>query len=122
MGRAKAGTDTFCQLCGRKQTGRLNDISLGVSPVRLNRIKPGTLDGKQAGNNAHSLLLLFDSTIVVADPVPHLVTNMPGAIIPDHDQSFLMHQGELLATPSELLDCDIADWSAIYKAQPYLLW
>lgn len=43
VGTTQGSTDTLHQFAGGEQTGRLDDLALGVDCVRLERIEPGAL-------------------------------------------------------------------------------
>jgi hypothetical protein len=62
MGAAKVSTDAVGDLLGAEQPGWLADGTLAMNPLRLDRVKPRTLDGQEAGQDAHALRLQLGTT------------------------------------------------------------
>ena len=91
-----------------------------MQPVRLDAVNPGTLAGQAAGDDPDTRALLPDRSVVVADPSTYLFADMPGGVIPDHEQRLLVQLGQLVAAPSQVLRGNAADRTAIDKTQPDL--
>ncbi len=120
MVTTKVGTDPILEFLSSEQTSGLNNIALGVHPVRLNAIEPGTLARQVAGNDAHADALLPDLSIVGFDPGAHLLAAVPGGVVPDQEQGCLADLGEFFATPGQVLRRDEAHQAVLDKAQPDL--
>src|SRR5215213_11564784 len=106
MVASKVGTDTLRHFLSSKQAGRLNDIAFAMNPVWLNAIEPGTLAGQVEGDDAHSLALLPNLTIVCVEPGPHWLADVPGGIVPDQDQSRFALLFQFFAAPGQVLRRD----------------
>ena len=100
---AKVRTDAIDQFLHCEQAGRLDDMALAMHPVRLHPIEPGALAGQVTGHETHILALLLDLAVVRAYPITHRMTDVPGGIVPDHEQGFLVGLGQLLAAPAQRL-------------------
>jgi hypothetical protein len=94
-------TNAFCQLLGREQPIRFHNGLLRVHPLRLNRIEPRALFGKQERQNAYSFASQFDLLVVLPNPHPHQFADMPGGVIPDHEPMALALRGQTLTTIAE---------------------
>jgi hypothetical protein len=46
----KGGPDALLQLAGSEQAGGLDDAALAMDPLRPDRVEPGTLDRREAGD------------------------------------------------------------------------
>ena len=114
--------DTICEFLSREQTCRLNDVALAVNPVRLNSIEPGTLAGQVESDDTHSCALLFDCAIMAPDPSADLFAEMPGCVVPDHDQSRLPQLVQFRTTPTQKLCGHYAHRTLLHEPQPHLLW
>src|SRR6266702_504846 len=68
IGAAKVSTHTFSQLLSREQAIGFNNRLLGMDPLRLDRVEPGTFGGQKEGQNAHAFALLLDLLIVLTNP------------------------------------------------------
>ena len=55
MWTVKGSADAICQFVGTEQAVGFYHPSLAVDPLRLYRIEPRTLLGKQAGQDAYPL-------------------------------------------------------------------
>ena len=119
---SKVCTDAVCHFLGGEQACWLDDVAFSMNPVRLDAVEPGTLGGQVAGHDAYTLALLPDLSIVCANPVAHFLADVPGGIVPDHDQGGLAHLFQLLAAPSQILGGDGTNRATLHKAQPYLFW
>ena len=118
----KVCTDAGCDFLSGEQTSRLDDIALSMNPVRLNPVEPRTFGGQVADHDAYALPLLLNRSIVCPDPVAHLFADVPGGIVPNHDQCGLVQFFQLLAAPSQVLDGDGTKRAVLNKAQPDLFW
>jgi len=118
----KVGTDAISEFLSSQESGWLDDSPFGVSPMRFNGIEPGTLGGQETGKDANALALLPDFSIVCAYPTTHRSTEVPGGIIPDHEQCLLASLLQFVATPCQVLNGDVTDWATIHKTKPDLFW
>ena len=81
IGAAKVSTNAFSQLLSREQSIGLYNSLLGMDPLRLDRVEPGTFSGQKEGQNAHAFALLLDLMIVLTNPASHHLARMKGGII-----------------------------------------
>src|SRR6266704_2048674 len=121
IGAAKVSTHTFSQLLSREQAIGFNNRLLGMDPLRLDRVEPGTFGGQKEGQNAHAFALLLDLLIVLANPATHHLADMKGGVIPDEQPRGLALRLQPLATPLQKLGRQGADWTPGDEAQRHLL-
>ena len=120
MVTAKMGTDTVGHFLGGEQACGLDDVALAVHPVRLNAIEPGTLAGQVEGDDTHALALLPDRSVLCPNPGAHRFADVPGGVIPNHDQDRLAQHGQLRTAPGQVLGGDWANRTVGNEAQPDL--
>src|SRR5262245_19989407 len=75
--------DAIDDLLRTEQAVRFDNRSFPMHPLGLNRIQPGTFTRQPAGDDAYPLTGLLDTAIVLPQPRPHLVANVPRGVIPD---------------------------------------
>src|SRR3954471_2800187 len=98
--RASIGVaDAVRELVRGEQGVGFEDASLTVDPGRLDGVEPGALARQIAGDEADALPVLLDLAVVVADPGAHLLADVPGGVVPDHEQGLLAGGLELAAAP-----------------------
>src|SRR5215212_5055737 len=105
-------------VCGEQGVG-FDDPPLAVDPGRLDGVEPGALTRQVAGDEADALPALLDVAVVVADPVADLLADVPGGVVPDHQERLLAGGLELAATPVQVVDGHRADGAAVDEAQPH---
>ena len=116
----KGSADPVCQfLCGQSPT-RLDHVAFAMDPLRLNRVQPRALGRQETGQDTDSLSTALDVPVVLADPVPHLVTDVPRSVVPDQEQYADAHLVQLGTTPQQELDGDGTHGSTIDETQPHL--
>jgi hypothetical protein len=120
MVTVKIGTDSVSHFGSSKQASRFGDGALGVHPVWLNWIQLGALAGQVAGHDAHALALLLDLAIVRAEPGAHLLTDVPGGVVPDKQQGLLAQCRQFLTAPGQVLRGELTHGAILDKAQPDL--
>src|SRR2546430_8139028 len=120
-GAAKVSTHTFSQLLSREQSIRFHNRLLGMDPLRLDRVEPGTFGGQKERQNAHAFTLLLDLLIVLTNPATHHLADMKGGVIPDEQPRGLSLRLQSLATPLQKLGGQGADRSTGDEAQRHLL-
>ena len=118
----KIGADATSEFLSSQESGWLDDSTFAMRPMRFNGIEPGTPGRQETGNDANAMALLPYFSIVRAYPTTHRSTDVPGSIVPDHEQSLLTSLFQLVATPYQVLYGDVTDWPAIYKTEPDLFW
>ncbi len=100
---AKVVTDATLYFVSGEQTGRFNDGPFAMHPMRLNAVEPRTLGRQPAWNDAHSRMArtlgCLHAAIVLLEPTAHLLTHVPGGIVPDENQHALALTLHLLAEP-----------------------
>ena len=112
MEAAVGVADAISELADRQAIG-FADTPFAVDPFGLDGVEPGAL-GQVAGEDADTGGLL-DLAVVVADPGPHLVADVPGGVVPDQEEGRLPVCLELAAAPVEIVDGDGADRPASAK-------
>src|SRR5712691_5769519 len=75
--------DPVGQLGGRQQPSRLDNRTLAVQPLGLDRVEPWALARQVAHQDAHTPARPFDLTVVLPDPGAHELADMPGGIVPN---------------------------------------
>src|SRR5436853_3322191 len=113
--------DAVGEVLDREQAVGFEDAAFAVNPGGLNGVEPGALDREVVGDDADPTPTPFDLTIVVTDPLTHLLADMPGGVVPDQEQGFLPGRVELAAAPVQVVSRDGADRSAIDEPQPHLV-
>ena len=93
-----------------------------MRPMRFDGIEPGTLGRQQTGNDANAPPSLPYFSIVCAYPIAYRSANVPGGIVPDHEQCLFASLVQLVAAPCQILYGDVTNGSAIYKTEPDLFW
>ncbi len=118
---AEDGTDPIGEFLGAEQAVGLDHFALGVDPARLDRVEPGTLDRQVAGDDPNALPLPLDSSVVLVNPGPDLAADVPGGVVPGHQERGLAKGFEPTADPVEELGRDRRDRPTVDEAQPDLL-
>src|SRR5918998_2111992 len=101
-----------------EQPIRLDDLALGVDPLRLDGVEPRTLLRKQAAHNPHSASTLLDSAVMPSEPSPHFFGDVPAGVVPDEDQDLLSGRFELLQAPPAELGGYGTHGPAVHESQP----
>src|SRR5579864_9168 len=114
-------TDALLDLMGAEQAGGFHDLAFAVDPARLHRVEPGTLRGQITGEDTHTVPRLLDLLVVVPDPAAHRLTDVPGGIVPHHEQRALVPCGQGFTTPGQELRGHGTDGLAVHEAQPHFL-
>ena len=104
-------TNAFSQLLSREQTIGFHNSLLGMHPLRLDRVEPGTFGGQKEGQNPNAFALLLDLAVVLTNPGKYLFTDMPGGVIPNQQPGGLALRLQSGATPLQKLGRDGADWA-----------
>src|SRR5918995_692051 len=118
MRTAKRGTDAVAQLGRRQEPCRSHHPPLAVRPLGLDRIEPRALARQLAAHDAHALPGLLDGAVVLTDPGPHLLADMPGGVVPDQEQGPLADGSQLATAPLQELAGHVADRAPVHKPQP----
>lgn len=99
---------------------RLDNGSLPMYPMRLNRIQPRALDRQSLSKYSHPAFSLH-SLVVLLDPTPHFLALVPGGIVPDKYQHSLAFFSQLPTDPFKKVGRDLADRAALYKPQQQIV-
>src|SRR5215831_14666114 len=83
-------------------------------------LRKAALCGEQERQDPYPLARLFDLLIVLANPLPHQLADMPRRIVPDQQPLPFSLGGLALTTLFQELDRECADRSSSDKAQPDL--
>ena len=118
----KVGTDAISEFLSSQESGWLDDSAFAMRPMRFNGIEPGTLGGQETSNDSNAVALLSYFSIVRAYPTTHRSADVPGGIVPNHEQCLLTSLFQLVATPRQVLDGDVTDWATIHETEPDLFW
>lgn len=121
MNTVKGSTNSVSQILFRQSSVWLHNSALAVSPLRFNRIEPGTFDGQEADQDTNTLSRSFDSLIVFTDPGAHGFAGVPASIVPDHRQNRLAQFFNFLATPLQKLNGYVTNRSSINETQKHFL-
>src|SRR3954468_1416924 len=113
VGTAVGVGDTVCEFVRGEQGVGFDDTPLAVDPGRLDGVEPGALTRQIAGDEADALPALLDLAVVVVDPVADLLADVPGGIVPDHEERLLAGGLELAAAPAQVVDGHRTDGAAI---------
>src|SRR3712207_2176732 len=87
-------------VCSEKSVW-LDDLALRVNPLRLNGVQPWTLLRKQTTHDPHPKAALLDATVMLAEPSPDLLRDVPARVVPDEQQNLLSGRFELFQAPLE---------------------
>src|SRR3712207_6801339 len=79
----------------------LDDLALRVNPFRLDGVQPRTLLRKQTTHDPHPKAALLDAAVVLAEPPPDLLRDVPTRVVPDEQQNLLSGRLELFQDPLE---------------------
>src|SRR4051794_25605716 len=121
MGAAVGIGDALGELIDGEQAVGFEDAALAMDPGRLDGVEPRALDGQVAGDDADAVAAPLDLSVVVTDPGPDLLTDVPGGVVPDQEQGLFAVGMELPAAPVEVVDGDGAHGPTIHEAQPHLV-
>jgi hypothetical protein len=75
------GAHAVGYLLSGEQARGFDNGALGMDPLGLDRVEPGTLDRQVADQDAHTAALLLDLPIVRPDPGTDGLTDVPGRVI-----------------------------------------
>src|SRR3712207_6259999 len=87
-------------VCSEKSVW-LDDLALCVNPLRLNGVQPWTLLRKQTTHDPHPKAALLGATVMLAEPPPDLLRDVPTRVVPDEQQNLLSGRFELFQAPLE---------------------
>jgi hypothetical protein len=113
-------TNALSHLSGGKPPIGFHNSLLGMHPLGLDRVQPGTFDGQKEGQDAHPLVHLLHLGIVLTNPGPYQLAVMPGGVLPDQQPTGLACRLQPGADPVQKLGRDGADWTPIHKTQRHL--
>jgi len=119
VARYETRTDPFRDLVRCQQSCRFDDPSLAVHPLRLDRIEPRTLARQEADDDPHPCLPALDCPVVLPDPSPHLLAQMPTGVVPHEQQRPLPLYCQPVAAPIEELRCHRAHRATVHEAQQH---
>src|SRR5215210_343892 len=113
--------DPIRELVCSQQTVGFYDLALAVYPLGLDGVQPRTLLGQKAAYDPHSAAAVLDAAIVLAEPAPDLLGDVPGGVVPDQKQDLLSTRFELLQAPPEKLRRYRTHRPAVDESQPRLI-
>ncbi|GHO68317.1 hypothetical protein KSC_072090 [Ktedonobacter sp. SOSP1-52] len=105
----------------RKHAIALDHVALAMDPLWFNRIEPRALSWQLKRQNPNALMGLLDGEVVISDPSPHHLADMPRGVVPNEEPMPFSLGCLVLATPVQKLDGDVAHWSPGDKTEPHLL-
>jgi hypothetical protein len=120
MRHIKSSTNPFGQLVSGQFSGRFKHSAFSMQPHRLNGVQPGAFLGKQTDKNTDTLIL-SGFFVMSGNPLLGHLADMPGSMIPKHDQHFFAYCLKFLTDPFHELDGQVAVWVTFNKTQPYFL-
>jgi hypothetical protein len=113
-------TNAFSQLFGGKQAIGFHNSLLGMHPLGLDWVEPGTFRWQKERQDTHPFALLLDLTVMLSDPGLHDLAVMPGGIVPDQQKACLALCLQLGADPLQKLRGDGTHRTAIHETQRHL--
>jgi hypothetical protein len=113
--------DPLGKLVSSQKTVRFDDLALAVYPLRLDGVEPRTLLRQQAAHDPYSTAALFDFSVVLAEPAPDLLGDVPGSVVPDENHYLLSGHFELFDAPRKKARRYGTDGPPIHEPQPCLL-
>jgi hypothetical protein len=118
----KGSADSVSQGLFRKGRIRLDDSTFPMSPLRFNRVEPGTFDRQKTNQDADSFSGVFDVAIMLSDPGAHGFASVPAGIVPNHGQHRFVQFLDFLAGPLQKPDRNIAYWATIHETQEHFFY
>src|SRR5436305_6773029 len=107
-------------VCAEQSVG-LDHFALAVNPLGLYGVQPRALLWQQAAYDPHAFAALFDSAVILPEPAPDLLGDVPAGVVPDENQHLLAKSFEFLRAPSEKLRRYRAHGPPIHESQPRLV-
>jgi hypothetical protein len=103
MWTTKDPADPVGELVSAQQTVGFDYFALAVDPLGLYGVEPRALFGQKAAHDPHSGFTpaVFDLAVVLTEPAPDLLADVPASVVPDEEQDFLAKSLELLGAPRE---------------------
>ena len=74
-------TYSVSEFVGSEQTVGFDDLALAVYPLGFYGVQPRTLLGQQAADDPHSLVALFDFSVVFSEPPADLFGDVPARVV-----------------------------------------
>src|SRR4030067_1871032 len=121
MSAIEGSTNAVSQLLDRQGAIRFSNPAFAMHPLRLNRVEPGAFDRQGADQNAAALPAAFSLAVMLADPGPDGLADVPGSVVPNQGQHPLAHRLQLLTAPCQKLSGDRTHRTTGPKAQQHLL-
>ena len=109
------GTNPLHQFGHRQQASRFSDRPLAMDPFGFDGIEPRALAGQPTAT------FLFNPAIMSFNPVPDLVAEMPGGVIPNEKQRSFALASEVGQQPSQKGGGHRTNRPALDKAQQHLV-
>src|SRR5262249_6944261 len=97
---------------------RLADRLLAVLPLGLDPVQPRTFHRQSARQDANPTRLL-GTPVVLADPAPHALTDVPGGVVPDQQQRRLAFGRQLRTDPGQKVLGALADRPTLHEPQQH---
>ena len=91
MDTAKDDTNAIIDFLGRQNSVGLGNFAFSMDPFRFNWVHPWTLDRQITRQYPHTLGALFVFLVMLVDPIPHNLANVPGCVIPCQTQHIDIH-------------------------------
>src|SRR5262245_12948647 len=111
------GIDALHHLLRTEQSVWFNDGAFPMYPLGLNGIQPRTFTRQPASYEAYPLSRLLDCTIVVPQPRPDLVADVPRRVVPDQQHGSEPLRCQARAAPGQKRRRLAAHWTALHKTQ-----
>jgi hypothetical protein len=110
------GTDPSFQLLSTQNTVSFRNIAFAMNPLRLDWVEPRAFGGQEARENTHALPGLLDRSVMALEPGTNNLTFVPRGVIPDEHKSCDRLCSQMLATGSQKVNRDRADWTTVDEA------
>src|SRR5215210_752144 len=114
-------TDPVGELVSTEQPVGFCNLALAVNPLGLYGVKPRALLGQKTAHDPHPFAALLDSSVVLSEPAPDLLGDVPGSVVPDENHDLLADSFELLQAPLKELGRYATDRPSINEAHPRIV-
>lgn len=104
-----------------QETVGLDHLALAVDPFGLYGVQPWTLLGQKTAHDPYAFATLFDPAVVLTEPAPDLLGDMPARVVPDQEQGLLAKSFEFFGTPRKESGRYAAHGPTIHEPQPRLI-
>jgi hypothetical protein len=109
-------TDTLSCFRACEFAGGFGNGALAMHPFRFNTMEPGAL-ARQLAHHQATAAGALDPLVMGLEPRPHCPADVPGGVIPSHDERLFAFVGQSLGQPAERLAGHVTDWTPTHEAK-----